>query len=277
MCQAALEMDSHGVEGAGERAVELARRVMARQISKSNPEAGFYGHFKEFDTIPHTEKAWSHGIVDGEFGADMGGIYPNYLMPLMEMRRRWPAHDDADDWLNTLQNFTFGYLIPACKANPFYIVPLGIFGDEGPIWFAGTFHGTNTIYGYTAALALELKKLFDEPILEAIAYGNLQWLAGLNSGITKENMQLGCVVYSTELPAGRAYPVSMICGIGHRWGGTWFQTRGVICNGFSTGEQFKYDVAPVKANDGPFSLTDEDWIPHSAGWITGLTRLYSNS
>jgi hypothetical protein len=86
-------------------------------------------------------------------------------------------------------------------------------------------------------------------------------------------MKQGCVVYSTDLPDVVALPASMICHIGERWAGTWFQTRGVICNGFSTGEQFKYDVEPKKENDGPFSLTDEDWIPHSAGWLTGLMRL----
>ena len=86
-------------------------------------------------------------------------------------------------------------------------------------------------------------------------------------------MAKGCVIYSTDLPANVALPASMICGVGQRWAGTWFQTRGVVCNGFTTGEQFKYDVAPRQENDGPFSFTDEDWIPHSAAWITGLTRL----
>jgi len=49
----------------------------------------------------------------------------------------------------------------------------------------------------------------------------------------------------------------------------------VICNGFSTGEQFRDDLEPTRENDGPYSLTDEDWMPHSAGWMTGLSRLHS--
>jgi hypothetical protein len=185
----------------------------------------------------------------------------------------FPEHAHSAAWKETLENFIFGYLIPACEKNPFHIVPQGIFGEEGPIWFCGTFHGTNTIYGFTAALALELAGLFDEPRLKAIAYGNLQWLAGLNAGMNAANIKQGCVVFSTDIPEGVTLPVSMICGIGKRWGGTWFQTRGVICNGFSTGEQFKHDVEPKKENDGPFSLTDEDWIPHSAGWLAGIMRL----
>jgi hypothetical protein len=277
LCQASLEMFKQGNTESIELAFGFARKVMARQIPKEKAESGFYGHFYEFDSMKHSEPSWTHGIVPAEkgveFGADMGGIYPNYLMPVIELLRNYPEHEDAGKWKQSLTDFTFGFLIPACEKNPFYLVPQGIFGVEGAIWFCGTFHGTNAIYGYTAALALELADLLNEPKLKNIAYGNLQWLAGLNAGITKENVKLGGVVYSIDLPEGAALPASMICNIGKRWAGTWFQTRGVICNGFSTGEQFKYDVEPKKQNDGPFSFTDEDWIPHSAGWLTGLMRL----
>ncbi len=273
LCQGALEKYVNGDHGAKKICVDLAEEVYGRQLKKENPEAGFYGHFREYASLPHTEKAWCHGIVNNNFGADLGGIYPNYLMPVIEMVQLWPDHPDAGQWRSMLEDFTYGYLIPACERNPFKIVPLGIYGEEGPVWFCGTFHGTNAIYGYTAALALELTHLFDDPHLKEIAYGNLQWLAGLNGGITRQNLEKGCVIYSADVPEGLAMPASMICHIGDRWAGTWFQTRGVICNGFSTGAQFRYDVAPVQANDGPFSLTDEDWIPHSAAWLTGLVRL----
>ena len=189
------------------------------------------------------------------------------------MYRLWPNDENAENWKKMLTDFSEGYLKPACNANPFKLVPLGIYGEEGPIWFCGTFHGSNAIYGFTAALALELSDLLGDDTLKEIAYGNLQWVAGLNGGITKEGVKKGCVIFSTDVPDGVALPASMICGVGERWAGTWFQTRGVICNGFSVGEQFKYDTETKKENDGPFSLTDEDWIPHSAGWITGLIRL----
>lgn len=277
LCQDSLEMLKLGNTDSIEMAFDFTRKVMARQIPKEKAESGFYGHFYEFDGMKHSEPSWIHGIVPAkngvEFGADMGGIYPNYLMPVIELLKNYPGHEDTGKWKQTLSDFAYGYLIPACEKNPFYIVPQGIFGDEGPIWFCGTFHGTNAIYGYTAALALELADLLNEPKLKNIAYGNLQWLAGLNAGITKENVKMGCVVFSTDITEGTALPASMICHIGKRWAGTWFQTRGVICNGFTTGEQFKYDVEPKKENDGPFSFTDEDWIPHSAGWLTGLMRL----
>jgi hypothetical protein len=245
---------------------------MDRQIAEENSESGFWGHFREYESLPHSEKSWIHGIVNNQFGADIGGVYPNYLMPLIEMTKIWSDHEDLALWKETLRKFAYGYLIPACKTNPFLLVPQGIFGSEGPVWFCGTFHGTNTIYGYTAALASELAEMFNEPVLKEIAYGNLQWLAGLNAGITRDNLN-ACVIFSTDIPEGIALPASMMCGVGKRWAGTWFQTRGSICNGFSTGKQFVYDTAPVKANDGPFSLTDEDWIPHGAAWLTGLVRL----
>lgn len=277
MCAACLEMSKLGDHSAKEKAVEYARKVMARQIPKEKAERTFYGHFYEFDSMSHSEPSWCHGIVPNngkvEFGTDMGGVYPNYLLPILDLLKISPEHEESEKWRKTLTDFAFGYLIPACESNPFLIVPQGIFGSEGPIWFCGTFHGTNTIYGYTAALALELADLLNEPKLKNIAYGNLQWLAGLNAGITKDNLKQGCVIFSADLPEGAALPASMICHIGKRWAGTWFQTRGVICNGFSTGEQFKYDTEPKQVNDGPFSLTDEDWIPHSAGWLTGLIRL----
>lgn len=273
LCWASVEQAKSGNDAAKEQAVRFANLIIDRQITEEKAESGYYGHFLEYPSMPHSEKSWIHGIVNNTFGADIGGIYPNYLVPFIEMLELWPTLKDTGRIKSALHSFTYHYLIPACEKNPFYLVPQGIFGQEGPVWFCGTFHGTNAVYGYTAALALELANFFKDDKLKEIAYGNLQWLAGLNAGITRESIKEGCVVFSTDIPEGAALPASMMCGVGNRWAGTWFQTRGVICNGFSTGKQFVYDVEPKKVNDGPFSFTDEDWIPHSAGWLTGLMRL----
>jgi len=273
LCWASIEQWRAGNQLAKDEAVKYAVQIMDRQISEGKAESGYYGHFIEYPSMSHSEKSWIHGIVSNTFGADIGGIYPNFLMPFLEMLKLWPDLKEAERIKETMRSFTYNYLIPACEKNPFYLVPQGIFGNEGPIWFCGTFHGTNAIYGYTAALALELANFFKEDKLKVIAYGNLQWLAGLNAGITRENLK-ACVIFSTDVPVGVTLPASMMCGVGNRWAGTWFQTRGVICNGFSTGKQFVYDTEPKKENDGPFSMTDEDWIPHSAAWLTGLTRIY---
>ncbi|MDX1283436.1 MAG: twin-arginine translocation signal domain-containing protein [Draconibacterium sp.] len=277
MIRASLEMIKSGMQEAKDLAIDFTQQVLERQIPEEKAMSGFYGHFYEFDSMDHAEPSWTHGIVPSprgsQFGTDMGGVYPNYLVPIIELLEMFPEHDDVEKWKQTLSDFAYGYLIPACEANPFKLVPQLINKEEGAIWFCGTFHGTNSIYGFTAALAFELQKVLNEPKLKDIAYGNLQWLAGLNSGMTAETLKTGCVIFSTDIPDGAALPASMICHVGNRWGGTWFQTRGVICNGFTTGAQFKYDTSPLKENDGPFSLTDEDWIPHSAGWLTGLMRL----
>jgi len=272
LCQACMDLWKAGEKQFKSMAVDVASQILERQIPETEAENNFYGHFYEFESLLFSENSWTHGIVNNEFGADIGEFYPNYLMPLIEMCRLWPNHENAPSWRNALEKFAYGYLIPACEGNPFGIVPLGIFGNEGPVWFCGTFHGTNAIYGFTAALALELAEFLEEPKLKSIAYGNLQWLAGLNSGVTKESLK-GSVIYSAEIPEYFAMPASMMFGVGNCWAGTWFGTRGVICNGFSTGQQFEYDVAPKQENDGPFSFTDEDWIPHSAAWLTALIRL----
>lgn len=255
-----------------DKAIIYADEVIERQIPKEKSECGFYGHFYEFESIDISEKSWTHGIVNNEFGADMGGIYPNYLYPIVLLAKNYPTHNNYPKWINTLDNFVKGYLLPSCNENPFKIVPQGIFKDEGPIWFCATFHGMNAIYGYTAALALDIYDLLKDKQLCDIAYSNLLWIAGLNSGLTTDMLN-SSVVYNIDIEENEVLLASMICGIGNRWMGTWFQTRGVVCNGISTGKQFVYDVEAKKENDKPESLSDEDWIPHSAAWISGLIRL----
>lgn len=273
MLWACLEKYKTGASGYQAQCMDLAEQIMARQITQAKPENGYYGHFLEYPSAPHSQKSWTHTILsEGEkrFGTDIGALFPNYLMPFFELLEIWPDHKRAAAWKATLRSFSEGFLLPTCKMNPFHLVPLGIFGEEGPIWFTGPFHGTNAIYGYTAALAARLYGLFGEEDLKHVAMGNLQWIAGLNAGITTENIAEGSVIYTTEVPDGIALPASMICRVGRRWAGTWFQTKGVVCNGFSVGPQFKMEIMPTAAVDGPFSFTDEDWIPHSAGYLTGL-------
>lgn len=272
-CWGELETYKCGKAAAKASCIETAQAIISRQITEAEAESGFYGHFREYDSTDWSEKSWTHSIFGGQFGVDAGGTFPNYLLPLIEMMKLWPNDADAPRWRETLECFANGYLIPACRKNPFLIVPQGIFGEEGPLWFTGTFHGMNCIYGLTAALALELADLLDISELITIAYANLQWVAGLNAGLTTESIKNGCHAYRRDIPPNEALPVSMIHGIGHHTAGTWFGTRGVICNGFATGDQFQFDVIPTRESDGPRSFTDEDWIPHSAAWLSGCTRL----
>ena len=79
------------------------------------------------------------------------------------------------------------------------------------------------------------------------------------------------MVYSIDIDDDIALPASQIHGIGNRSCGCWLNLKGAITNGFCTGQQFAGDVEQTRDNDGPFTLTDEDWITHSGGWFSGLS------
>jgi hypothetical protein len=61
--------------------------------------------------------------------------------------------------------------------------------------------------------------------------------------------------------------------VGRRWTGNWTGIRGTVPNGFDVNPQFQLVVEPTKENDEPLLYTDEDWIPHGAGFLAGLTAL----
>jgi hypothetical protein len=267
---AAMELDHIGEPHFFEKALADLRRIAARQIPEG--ERKLHGHFRLFDSGPLLEVSWSHHLPKGVVGADVGASYPNYLLPFLLALKRHPDHADAPLWKNTLEKFCFGYLIPACRCNPFGIIPLGDFPEEGLLSFAGAWHGFNSAYALTAALALELETLFPSPDLREVAYLNLLWIAGLNAGITQESLG-GCVVWKRDITPGRALPVSMINSIGKRWAGSFFNARGAVVNGFSTGKQFVWDVPPKKEFDAPSSFTDEDWITHGGAWLSAVSRL----
>lgn len=254
-----------------QKGADLAERILARQVTKEQPEGTLFGHFRTFDSTDYTEKAWIHH-GDGGYGADCGGTFPNYVLPLLRMSEAWPEHPQAARWKQAVHDFAYGYLLPACRANPFYLLPLGYFSGQGLLWFAGLWHGMNAAYGLTAALALEFERAFDDPAFRQIATGNLQWIAGLNAGVTAESL-FAAHMFSMDIPEGVALPCSMMQGVGNQRAGNWMSIRGSICNGFSVGDQFRFDVEPTAAVDGPHAFTDEDWITHAGGWLSALARL----
>jgi hypothetical protein len=270
-CRAALELARGGEQRFRELAVALADQVLARQIPADDARFGLYGHFRTFASASIAEKAWVHN-GDGGLGADCGGHWPHDIMPLIDLCRLWPDHPQAARWRFAIQQFAYGYLLPACRANPFYLLPLGEFRGEGLLSFAGLWHGMNAAYALTAALAWELTELLNDQRFAQIVVGNLQWIAGLNAGLTAASQH---AAHLTSLPVAPnvALPVSMINGIGLRTAGSWLNIRGAICNGFSSGDQFHYDLAATRANDGPHSFTDEDWITHAGAWLSATARL----
>jgi hypothetical protein len=273
LCWAAVELARGGHPGMRPRAVELARQVLARQVPREKAEDGIFGHFYTFASGTLTEKAWTHTGARHANGADNGQTFPQYVLPLVEMLRLWPEDADAPRWRQALHDYAYGFVLPACRLSPFLILPLGYYAGAGWLHFAALWHGMNAVYPLAAALALELGRLFGDGQLREIAVANLQWIAGLNAGLTAEAQALGCHMFSMDVPPGVALPVSMIRGIGRRSAGCWTTIRGSICNGFAAGDQFRLDVEPTRANDGPHALHDEDWITHAGGWLSGIARL----
>lgn len=262
-----LELWNNGLHAYKESAVHYARRIMARQVSEAQKEGEFYGHFYTFDGSGFTEKANTHHHV----GHDTGSTFPHYVAPFMEMASRWYDHPDAPRWRQTVRDFAYGYFLPACSQNPFYLLPEGYFTGQGLLTFCGPWHGINTSIAYGAALSAQFDMFFADRRFRDITVGNLQWIAGLNAGITRESLA-GCLLWKEEIAPALAVPYSQIHAIGRRSVGCWSGIPGTIVNGFDTNPQFQLVVEPTVENDGPFLYTDEDWIPHAGGWISALSQ-----
>lgn len=249
-------------------AVHRVREVLRRQVSKENPEGGFYGHFYTFEDRQFTEKAFIHHHV----GHDTSVMFNHYIFPLMELCRQLPTHPEAPRWRQAIHDYAYGYFLPACRKNPFFLLPQGYYAGQGLLTFGGPWHGFNVCYGYAAALAVQFEMYFGDRQFREIAIGNLQWIAGLNSGMTTDSFE-GAVMWQENIPAGQAVPYSHIHGIGRNSVHTWTRITGSIGNGYCTNRQFHMEVDPVVEHDIPLRYSDEDWIPHAGGWACGLAFL----
>ncbi len=272
---ATLELAQHGDEAYQNECCDYAARILRRQVPRERAEGPYYGHFYLFDSTDITEKAWSHNMENRVLGVDNGATYPHYLLPLLQMCRVWPEHADRPDWERALRDFAYGYFLPACSANPFHLLPLGYYAGEGLLSFSGLWHGMNAVYPLAAVLALAFERHFHDSAFRPVAMGNLQWLAGVNAGITETSLQ-GAFCWDMPIPPDVALPCSLINGVGARSAGSWLNVRGAICNGFSVGKQFIIDVGANAATDAPSSFTDEDWITHAGGWLSGMAYLYAD-
>ncbi len=275
LCWAAVELGMQDRNGWLERAVGFADEAMARQATEAEAIHGLCGFFFEFGDRHHAEPAWAHQIKARPLGADAGASFPHYVLPLILLLRHTPDHPRAAAWRSCLDRFVQGFLLPACASNPFGLLPNLLHRDEGLVCFAGPWHGMSCIYTLTAGLALELhRELYadagDDRLVD-LATANLQWVAGLNAGLTRNALR-GCVLYDADVPEGAAWPVSLIHKVGRRTAGTWTNIRGSVCGGFVVGKQFEFDAPATAASDGPHQFTDEEWLPFAAGWLSGLAR-----
>jgi hypothetical protein len=260
------------------RVEHLSKQILARQIPQEQAEQGCWGHFYAYDACHAAEKSWSHSMppqdysVSYQFDSDNGMSFAHPLFCFAEAIRRLPQHALVGRWKEALTAFARHYFLPLCRKTPFSLMPRGFFGESEPIWFAGVWHGCNVSYGIAAGLALEFERLLGDRQFGDLAYGNLQWIAGLHAGLTQEAIEVGCTISTQDIPAGRAVPASFIRGIGSGTAGCWTNIRGSICNGFGTGVQFVKDVPPQVTLDRPQALHDEDWITHNGGFLIGLSR-----
>ncbi|GCE27285.1 hypothetical protein KDA_27690 [Dictyobacter alpinus] len=266
-----VELWASGILQYKDAVIQMAQQVLQRQVPAERPEGDFYGHFYTFEHCDFTEKANIHHHV----GHDTGGTFPSYLVGLIEMTKRWYDHPDVSRWREAIKNFAYGYFLPACSQNPFYLLPEGYFKDQGLLVFCGPWHGINTSIAFASTLATKLEAFTGDRAFRNIAVGNIQWIAGLHAGITQQSFD-GCTFWRDEIEPGVALPYSQIYGIGTRYTGCWAEIKGSIPNGFSVNPQFKLAVEPTREADGPWLFTDEDWIPHSAGWVSALTMLREN-
>ena len=262
-----LELAQSGRPEFLDESVNAARKLLKRQVHKGK-KSKLYGHFYAFDDCLFTEKAFIHHNV----GHDTSMMFNHYIVPLLKLTQQLPDHPDEPLWQQAIHDFAYGYFLPACQSNPFYLLPQGEYAGQGVLTFGGPWHGMNVCYGYAAALATQFEEIFGDAQFRQIAVGNLQWIAGLNAGFTSESFA-GCVMWRDEIEEETAVSYSQIHGIGNRSVQAWSQIPGSIGNGFCTNIQFQMKVEPTKENDGPWRYSDEDWIPHAGGWVSGMTYL----
>lgn len=265
---AGLQLYSSGRVAVRPRLFALAQEILARQIDEAHAEAGLWGHFWEFEDHHHSEKANTHHHV----GHDTGTVLAWNVLPLLELCQRFYDDPQIEPVRRAIGDFARHFALPACQANPFGLLPMGVFDGEGLLDFCGPWHGANVTYGYFASQAVRLAETTGLKEFLDIAVGNIQWICGLNAGITAEAME-GSLVWRETIPAGTALPMSQIVGVGRRSVGGWAGIPGTIVNGFATNPQFTLQVPPTRANDGPWLFTDEDWIPHAGGFLSAVAVL----
>ena len=236
-----LELMTAGLSEYKEEVFRLADEIMERQVLQSEAEDGLYGHFFAFSDRAYTEKANVHHHI----GHDTGGVFPYYIVPFIELIKTEYNHPNVPKWKKTVTDFANGFFLPACKSNPFYIIPEGYFAGEGLLHFCGPWHGMNATICFAATLALKLESFTGNHEFGKVAVGSVQWIAGLNVGVTKGSFE-STLKYKMEIDEDAVLPVSQIYGIGKRYAGCWSDIKGTVMNGFSANPQFRLTVEPTK-------------------------------
>ncbi len=243
-----ISLYKSGVAELEDKAVSLTDEILSRRVSKENAECGLWGHLYTYPHSKITEKANYHcGAWDLPYkNYNHGAHKPYWIMPIIEMTELFGDNPNVSEWKDAVRDFAYGFFKPACQNSPFGILPAGVYGKDGLLYFSGWYHGHAKIYGYAAVLATKFYELWQDVDFLDIATANLQWVSGLNV-------------------AGK----SLIVGVGDSFVRDWNSLCGTIVNGFDASPQFR--LAPVsRETDLPKYLDDEGGIHHCAGFVAGL-------
>jgi len=253
-------------------AIEWADRTADRQFTDwQNPVEGVFGNFYEWggrDKSFMTEYAHASGWL-------MGHISPTNLKGFIDLLRLVPNHPKAARWTNVLTTYGEYYAKPTARLSPLGIYPVAMYRDKdhgGVKFFQVILHGGTCLYGQVAKNLMELGDFFNDASYQDLAAANAQYVAGLNPGFPD--------AYSETAWESR----SLLLGIGDKSYGGHSGLKpppvGSGFNGFGASGQFTmhslkdYPDAPkgIFMPDGD-RYFNEDYLPHSHGYVSAVTRL----
>lgn len=256
-------------------AAAFAASAAERQFTDfENPIDGVYGNFYAYegnDELFELEWNQNHRF-------HMGNIEPTNLKGFMDLLTIDPTHPDAAKWYNVIKTYGDNYAKGTAELSPLGIYPLAMYSDPvygGVKFFKATNHGATGMYGQIAKNFMQLGDFLGDNSYQVLANNNVEFVAGLNPGVPTSYDEYAWI------------PMSMIKGLGNQY----FDAKhGIIPspmgsgqNGFSADVQFA--TTPISATpdapkgiinpDGSYQF-NEDYLPHSHGYVSGVALLEGN-
>jgi len=265
-----------------DKAVEFADMAAERQfLDWEAPIEGTFGNFYEWDGDDAFMLEYNHS-----HGWFMGNIEPTNLRGFMDLLRQLPDHPSAARWRNVIVTYAEHFARKSAELSPFGIYPVAVYRDPqygGVKFFQVILHGGTCLYGQIAKNLLEIGDFLGDSSFHALAEANLQFVVGLNPGFPNAyeetawqptSLLWGIGRRSFEGSARTTHPVSA-AGTEHKLG-----PAGSGYNGFSSFGQFS-EHSLADGPDTPKGILNpenklyfnEDYLPHSHGYVSGIARL----
>ncbi len=168
-------------------AAEYAEMLLDLQvISAIDTEIPVRGFFKSRPGSPDPFKHISRGDLP--------------LIGLCELIEEFPEHKDASKWKASLQMYCYEYLVPMSKLSAFGIIPYGLYYGSDPggnrrlgnsdYYYRYSFRdpaatrkwhvGINALLASTGTGLVKASKIFQDPVLLAVAQRQIDWIYGAN-------------------------------------------------------------------------------------------------